>query len=204
MQARAGRTRRIILKAAADIFEARGYMGTSLQEVVALQDVSKGALYFHFPSKEQLAAAVIREHQGLLAELAAELRGHHPRAMWLLLAVSRRISELLCEDVMTRAGVRLACERDQIGDSAPSLLDDWSVTVAEILRDARDQGDLLPGVDPQDAADFIITAFAGLQRRGYPIRSKGDLHRRATTMWRLLLPGLTTPACTAELMKELG
>lgn len=204
MQARADRTRRTIMKAAAEIFEARGYLGTSLQEVVASRDVSKGALYFHFSSKEQLASAIILEQRDLLTRLAAELREHQPRAILLLLEMADRIIELLRHDAMTRASARLACERDQIGASAPPLFDCWVAAVANVLSDARDQGDLLPEVDPGAVADFIITAFAGMQRRGYFEKSEADLHRHAATMWRLVMPGLVTPECLAEFAKEIG
>ncbi len=61
-QERAAWTREGILQAAAETFETRGYLGTSLRDIVTRRDVSKGALYFHFQSKEALAIAVVQEH----------------------------------------------------------------------------------------------------------------------------------------------
>ncbi|MEJ8643270.1 TetR family transcriptional regulator [Streptomyces sp. MS1.HAVA.3] len=53
------RTRRAILEAAAVVFEERGYGAAKLTDIVTLAHVTKGALYFHFDSKEDLAQAVI-------------------------------------------------------------------------------------------------------------------------------------------------
>ncbi|MFE1789874.1 TetR family transcriptional regulator, partial [Streptomyces sp. NPDC059525] len=58
-QDRAVRTRRAILQAAAVVFEERGYDAAKLSDIVNIAKVTKGALYFHFESKEGLAQAVI-------------------------------------------------------------------------------------------------------------------------------------------------
>lgn len=144
MQERADRTRRAILQAAAETFEAHGYLGTSLQDVVAGRRVSKGALYFHFPSKEELASAIIIEQRDLLSELVAELRERHPRAIRLLIEVSRLTASRLRRDVRVRASTRLACEHEQIGRSAEPLFERWTETVRGLLDEAKAQGDLLP------------------------------------------------------------
>ncbi|MGH3884822.1 MAG: TetR family transcriptional regulator, partial [Pseudonocardiaceae bacterium] len=60
-QSRARVTRRALLVAAAAQFAAVGYHGTSLSEVIAASKVTKGALYFHFASKQALADAVVAE-----------------------------------------------------------------------------------------------------------------------------------------------
>jgi AcrR family transcriptional regulator len=203
MQARADRTRRAILEAAAETFEANGYLGTSLQSVVAGRRVSKGAVYFHFSTKKELAAAIIMEQQDLLPKLVAELREHQPRAILLLLQVSQRTARILCGDVMTRAGTRLACEYEQLGGAAPPLFGEWTSTIERLLSEARAQGDLLPAVDIRTVAEFIITSFAGLHRRRYFVKPDSKLDRQLVTMWRVLLPGLVTAGCLTEIEYEI-
>lgn len=51
-QARAINTRALILEGAAQVFEERGYLGTRLDDVADQIGLTKGALYFHFRSKE--------------------------------------------------------------------------------------------------------------------------------------------------------
>lgn len=61
VQRRAWATRRALLVAAASRFAEVGYHDTSLSEVIAAGKVTKGALYFHFISKQALADAVVTE-----------------------------------------------------------------------------------------------------------------------------------------------
>jgi AcrR family transcriptional regulator len=60
-QARAGATRAALVKAARELFGKAGYHATGTNEVVALAQVTRGALYHHFGSKEVLFEAVWRE-----------------------------------------------------------------------------------------------------------------------------------------------
>src|SRR5436305_4573287 len=61
LQPRAQATRQAILTAAAEHFARNGYHATSLDSVLADSGGTKGALYFHFASKDALARAVVAE-----------------------------------------------------------------------------------------------------------------------------------------------
>lgn len=50
--------RRELLNAAEALFVSQGVAATSVDQIVAAADVSKGAFYLHFPSKEALLAAL--------------------------------------------------------------------------------------------------------------------------------------------------
>ena len=56
-------TKASLLFAARELFGARGFTDTSLDEVVARAGVTKGALYHHFRGKEDLFAAVYEQVQ---------------------------------------------------------------------------------------------------------------------------------------------
>ncbi len=56
-------TRAALLATARDLFGTRGFAGTSLDDVVGGAGVTKGALYHHFRSKEDLFAAVYEQVQ---------------------------------------------------------------------------------------------------------------------------------------------
>jgi TetR/AcrR family transcriptional regulator, cholesterol catabolism regulator len=82
-------TRDRLLHAAMDVFAQRGYHGTTVDDIAAASDTSKGAFYHYFPSKQgifvslldQLAAMVeagvemaIESEEGALAKVEAALR----------------------------------------------------------------------------------------------------------------------------------
>ena len=54
-------TRANILNKAFDLIYVSGYQATSIDEILATTNVTKGAFYYHFSSKEQMGLAVINE-----------------------------------------------------------------------------------------------------------------------------------------------
>jgi AcrR family transcriptional regulator len=199
MQERASRTRRVILHAAAETFEARGYAATSLRDIVDLEGVSKGALYFHFPSKEALAIAVVKEHYDLWPEVITRLRPRYPRAVRLMLELSREVARLSRESVMVRAGIRLVLERNLIGPAVPRPFVSWITATEMLLGESREQGDLLPGVDLENMARFIVASFAGFQQISEVRNRHGDSSQCVNTMWQCVLPSLVNGDCLSEM-----
>jgi TetR/AcrR family transcriptional regulator, cholesterol catabolism regulator len=83
---KAVRTRQRILASAAREFAVRGFDGTSLRQVAAGADLTLGSLYFHFATKADLVAEVLRD-----------------AVDFALARVDREISELPCEAGMAEA-----------------------------------------------------------------------------------------------------
>ena len=55
----AGATRDRILAVALDLFSRRGYEGTSIRDIAEQMELTKAAVYYHFPSKEDLLSDVL-------------------------------------------------------------------------------------------------------------------------------------------------
>lgn len=62
--------RRQIIEAARRCFARAGFHGTSMQDIFAESDLSAGAVYGHFASKDDLVSAIIEE---VLSEITAAL-----------------------------------------------------------------------------------------------------------------------------------
>jgi AcrR family transcriptional regulator len=58
-QDRSSATRQALVGVARELFATQGFVGTSLDEIVAGAEVTKGALYHHFRGKQDLYAAVV-------------------------------------------------------------------------------------------------------------------------------------------------
>lgn len=55
----AARTRQRVLEAARELFLERGYAGTSIRDIAEHLEMTKAALYYHFPAKEDLLREVV-------------------------------------------------------------------------------------------------------------------------------------------------
>jgi TetR/AcrR family transcriptional regulator, cholesterol catabolism regulator len=81
--ARAENRRQALLEAAARRFQAQGYAATSMRDIAADVGMQVGSIYYHFPSKAELRAAVHEEgmrriHEAVAAALAQTV-GPWPR-----------------------------------------------------------------------------------------------------------------------------
>ncbi len=79
--ARRAQTRAQLLEAAAQVYAERGFAGATLDEVAASAGFTKGAVYAHFGSKENLLLALVEEYlTGQAAEQSALF--DRERATW--------------------------------------------------------------------------------------------------------------------------
>lgn len=72
MKGQAVSTRERILDAAMELFSAKGFYDTRLDEIAAEASASKGAIYFHFPNKEKLFIALVDQFADLIERRAKE------------------------------------------------------------------------------------------------------------------------------------
>jgi AcrR family transcriptional regulator len=54
-------TRHTILQKAFELIYVKGYKTTSIDDILATTDVTKGAFYYHFKSKDEMGLAIIEE-----------------------------------------------------------------------------------------------------------------------------------------------
>ena len=69
-----GDTRQDILDASLVLFAEQGYDKTSLREIAEQVGVTKAALYYHFPSKEQILVALFEPVAAMQDQLLEDLR----------------------------------------------------------------------------------------------------------------------------------
>ena len=67
-------TRERILDVALDLFEHQGYAGTSLRDIADRLGLTKAAVYYHFPSKEDLLDQALAPALGRVRDVLAQGR----------------------------------------------------------------------------------------------------------------------------------
>src|SRR3954447_690903 len=75
---RQGDTRAEIRQVAMELFTKQGYEATSLREIAERLGVTKAALYYHFPSKEDIVRSLFGDYLAALDELVAWATAQHP------------------------------------------------------------------------------------------------------------------------------
>ena len=111
-QDRAYATREAILHAAAEEFDRLGYERASLTAVLARAGLTKGAFYFHFPSKEAVAGALIERQSDLWAQMRESWRARGVDPLSALHGMFLESADRMAADVVLRAGVRLNADRE--------------------------------------------------------------------------------------------
>src|SRR5918911_18369 len=71
-QLRSRRRHERILEAATEVFAARGYHHTAVDDVALAAGTSKGGIYFHFPTKQAIFLALLDRLAALLRARAEE------------------------------------------------------------------------------------------------------------------------------------
>lgn len=185
-QERAERTRSNILDAAAAVFDERGFLGASLSDILARADVTKGALYFHFTSKDELARALVTEQFSIIP---AELAGG---GLQSVIDLSHGMGHALRSDVRVRASMRLVVEAN-FSDPTPDSYLQWINLLEQPLHEAYERGDLRRELTAPDVANWVSAAFLGVWTQSSVLTDLDDIHRRLTTMWTIAIPGLVPP-----------
>jgi AcrR family transcriptional regulator len=183
-QERAERTREAIIHAAARVFEREGYEAAPLADITRSATVTKGALYFHFPSKRDLAYAVVSQARGSLDALVGPLlarRGGSELPVQLLIDLSHVVLLRLAADPVLRAGLSLGAEPVLFPEPGSGLAIDWPGLI-EQLAPAAPAG-------PAEWTGPLGSLLTGLELvfRKYPEHYDQAL---LSSVWRLLLPGV--------------
>ncbi|GAA4897131.1 ScbR family autoregulator-binding transcription factor [Streptomyces coeruleoprunus] len=190
-QERSERTRRGLIQAAAEAFDANGFVRTRLSEISAGAGVSPGALHFHFENKAAVADAVERVARARLRCAARAALNQERGALQSLMDLSHAVAVLLTDDVVVRAGVRLNDDSDR--PSGHDLHKDWQDLVEALLLRAAEEGTLDTEVPTRCLTLVLVAACTGLEALG---RSNPVWLSRSsvTTLWTLLLPRMVGPS----------
>ncbi len=106
------RTREAIIAVAARHFDTDGYGHTSINTISGTGKFAKGAMYYHFPSKEAMAEHLISDWNHTLDETISEAlaAGSSSTAGEKLAAIFISLAQHIGEDTNLRAGMKLTLE----------------------------------------------------------------------------------------------
>lgn len=186
-------TRAFLLQVAAETFAERGYVETTMAELIARSGLTKGAFYFHFSSKEQLALAVIEEKQRQWVDSVQAAISAESRAVDQFRAIPTALVRLHRDDPSAFSVSRLTRDLAHVPDVTDTIRDHmraWLGLLTGLITQAQADGDLLRTVEAGDLAALLVAATDGLKDLGglidAPSRARRAFERRMNTLVTLV------------------
>lgn len=156
-QQRAVRTRAAVIAGAATEFAQHGYVGASVNRIIESTTVTKGAMYFHFPSKGSMAKAILDNAAAVYTAIAnrwTAVDGVHP--FDAIAGMVDDAARAFDEEVVLRAEARLTVETEFVPRQPLLALD---AAVLDLAGKADESGCLR---EDFTAAKFVRVLSASL------------------------------------------
>ncbi|MGA6207145.1 TetR family transcriptional regulator [Nocardia testacea] len=197
-QERARRTRAAIIRSAAVEFGKSGYAAASLNRILEGSRATKGAMYFHFDSKEDLARAVLDsaiERYGVTLDRWLVRADLGP--LDILHGVFDELALRLEHDIIVQAEFRLVIDpgfQRQGRGGCPML----SAAIRDLTVAAIEQGQLRPDTDPDRFTRTLAGALIGQRYMADAHGGEPDLRTRFRESLEVLVQATCTPDWVAE------
>jgi TetR/AcrR family transcriptional repressor of nem operon len=157
-------TRDRIVRSAAKLFLTRSYNAVGIADLCTAADVRKGSFYHFFPSKSDLAKAVVDLHAAEFERQFTQAENEGAQ----LHAVAGAVAEVQSR-FEERFGRIVGCPFGNLAAELSTTDDELRVYVAAVfarweqrLFDACERAVLRPGVDPGELARMILAQVQGL------------------------------------------
>lgn len=191
-QARSEATRRKIIDSAVDLINEIGYPAAGLADIIERAELTKGALYYHFDSKEAVATAIIEEGAETVVEAFHSASRPTSPALENIVHGLFVVADVNSADKVTQAACRLLRTFGGFNPAAKStytvLLEQMSASV----KSAIDEGDLRSDVEPEAMVAAIVSSMLGAELIASALAEGPDLRRRFAQNWEILLPSIVT------------
>jgi len=170
---KAANTRLNILHKAFELIYTKGYQTTSIDEIIATTQVTKGAFYYHFKTKDEMGIAIIEEI------LKPTMQEHFIKPTEAsqnpIEDFYNMISYLLLEDHFLQ--VKYGCPvgnltqemtpwNTRFSDALAELVDLWKATIINSIEKGKESGLIRKDVTGEQVAFFILSGYWGIRNFG--------------------------------------
>lgn len=170
---KAATTRLTILQKAFYLIYRKGYQATSIDDIIATTQVTKGAFFYHFKSKEEMGLAMIHEimYPGMYASMIKPLLDADDP----LDEIYEMMKALLLKNPFFE--VKYGCPAiNLIDEMAPlneafrkallQLIVQWQEAIKNTLLIAQKKGKISKELMPEQIALFVSSGYSGIRNMG--------------------------------------
>lgn len=170
---KAANTRLTILHKAFELIYTKGYQTTSIDEIIATTQVTKGAFYYHFKTKDEMGVAIIEEI------LKPTMQEHFIKPTEAsqnpIEDFYNMISYLLLKDPFLQ--VKYGCPvgnltqemtpwNTKFSEALAELVDLWKETIINSIEKGKESGLIRKDVVGEQVAFFILSGYWGIRNFG--------------------------------------
>ena len=177
-------TRNHIIQVGAGLITQKGFGATGLNAVLTTCGVPKGSFYYYFSSKNDFGLAVIdtfaEEYDAKLDRILTDKTRSCIERLQAYFATGLE-TMTLCEYkegcLIGNLGQELAGQNEIFRTRLDTVFTAWEKKFALCLAEAQANGDINPGLDPIDAASFLLSGWEGAILRSKVLKSTEPMER---------------------------
>ena len=166
-------TRHLILRKAFEMIYVRGYQSTSIDDIISTTQVTKGAFYYHFGTKDEMGIAIINEilKPALAGSFADPLQKISDPAE----AIYTLIENLLMNDKFMRAEFgcpvsnltqEMAFRNRNFKEALEDLTHQWTEVMTTSIENGKNEGFLRKEINAKQVTLMILSGYWGIRNIG--------------------------------------
>lgn len=166
---KAKKTKRYIVEKTADIFNKKGFIGTSMSDLTTATKLTKGSIYGNFKNKEEVAVAAFNyNYQNLIKKFTHNVASESTATEKLLAFLATY--EDLYEDIIKMGGCPILNNAVDTDDTNPILsnlskkaFSAWNQNLKTIISKGISNKEIYSAIDAEFYASlFVVTIEGGL------------------------------------------
>lgn len=198
--ARSEPTKDIILSSAAAVLAEHGYESTTLESVAARAGVTKATIYYHFDSKEEIYAAVVRRYlREALTRLEQQVNSGKPVEEILVNVLESLIDDTMDPERRYVYYQEIVRSNERNSANIRDAQRSFERALADFIASAQSAGVLVEG-DPSVIA-FLVIGSIGRTARWYRSSGRVTTEEFRRILMRMLLGGFVA---SKESRRRLG
>ncbi len=161
-----------LLAVAVEVFNQRGYDGTSMQDLSQRLGIAKSAIYHHVSGKEELLSLALNRTLDGLTSVVDQTRAVPAPAMRRLEHLVRGSAELLQAELPYVTLLLRVRGNTEVERAALERRRQFDRYVAHLVTEAQRDGDIRPDVDPIVTARLLFGMVNSIVEWYRPVRGK--------------------------------
>jgi TetR/AcrR family transcriptional repressor of nem operon len=169
-------TRLSILQKSFELIYTKGYQTTSIDDILATTQVTKGAFYYHFKNKDEMGLAIINEllKPNFAAAFMKPLQSDGDPVkmiydMMYQLLMKNEFMKVAYGCPAANLTLEMAPWHKDFTIALNDLSEQWKNAIVQCIKNGKKNGSIRADVKPEQVALFIMSGYWG-------IRNIGKLH----------------------------